>query len=135
MRYKRNQVEEAIAACMETALESRLRARVKRLLQSDRALERDPASHDPEAASYAFFDADPPGSGVEVEFSAFAAFALLMGIRIMGHQWPQATAVRIVRRVRPQLEAAHARILKQDRGALFEQKTLLRQAREGMIAT
>jgi hypothetical protein len=40
-------------------------------------------------------------------------FALLNSLRIMGHGWPQGFAVAIMRRVRPDLEREHARILRQ----------------------
>ena len=92
-----------------------LRTRLKRLLESDRALGRVSRANDPARANYAFFSADAQGSGVEVWFSEYEAFSLLNGLRLMEHGWPQSFAVSIMRRVRADLEKDHARILKQDR--------------------
>jgi predicted DNA-binding transcriptional regulator YafY len=51
---------------------------------------------------------------VEVWFSEYEAFALLNGLRLMAHGWPQGVAVTLMRRVRSELEKQHARILNQD---------------------
>ena len=40
----------------------------------------------------------------------------------MQHGWPQGFAVSVLRRVRPELEKEHARILKQDPAILFDQQ-------------
>ena len=122
--YKRNQVEASIARVLEPnrlALSSGLRTRLKRLLDTDRALSRVVRSSDPERARYAFYSGKPPGSGAEVLFSAYEAFALLIGLRIMAHGWPQRFAVRVMRRARQELETEHARILK-DPAARFDLK-------------
>ena len=69
LQYKRNQVEEAVSGVLEPKSHgptSELRTRLKRLLETDRALGRTARSSDPELANYAFYSADPPGSGVEV---------------------------------------------------------------------
>jgi hypothetical protein len=61
LRYKRNQVEEAIAAALDRRdadVASELRIRIKRLLETDRALGREPR------ATYAFFyTGGAPGRG------------------------------------------------------------------------
>jgi hypothetical protein len=135
--FKRNQVEEAISAVLEPrslGLNPELRARLKRLLEADRALGRDPRSSIAERANYAFFGAEPPGTGVEVEFSGYDAFALLNGLRLMGHKWPQGFAVSIMRRVRPDLEKEHRRILGQDEKELFDQEAIRRNAKPGAMA-
>jgi hypothetical protein len=135
--YKRNQVEEAISSVLEprsTEPTTELRTRLKRLLETDRALGRVLRSADPERANYAFYSADPPGSGVEVWFSAYEAFALLNGLNLMRHGWPQGFAVSVMRRVRPELEKQYARILKQDPKSLFDQEAIRRNAREGDMA-
>ena len=101
--YKRNQVEEAISGVLEPNSPeptSELRTRLKRLLETDRALGRASRSSDPERANYAFYSAEAPGSGVEVWFSDYEAFALLNGLRLMAHGWPQGLAVSILRRLR-----------------------------------
>jgi hypothetical protein len=52
----------------------------------------------------------------------------------MGHRWPQGFAVSIMRRVRPDLEMEHARILRQPPEKLFDQQTIRAGALEGAIA-
>jgi hypothetical protein len=136
-RFKRNQVEEAISGVLDPQLEQpspQLWTRLKRLLEADRALGCVPRSSDPERAHYAFYSADAPGSGVEVWFSEYEAFALLNGLRLMAHGWPQGVAVTLMRRVRSELEQQHARILKQDPKTLFDEEEIRRNAREGDIA-
>src|SRR5262245_30083016 len=113
MFYKRNQIEEAIARivapnCVE--LPSDLRTRMKRLLDLDRSIGRRVRSKDVEEANFAFFSDEAPGTGADISFSEYEAFALLNGLRIMGHGWPQGFAVTIMRRIRVDLEREHARI-------------------------
>lgn len=137
LEYKRNQVEEAISAVLEPRSPeptSDLRTRLKRLLETDRALGRAPRSSDLALANYAFYSADPPGSGVEVWFSEYEAFALLNGLQLMRHGWPQGFAVSVMRRVRPELEKQYARILKQDAKLLFDQEAIRRNAQAGDMA-
>jgi len=135
--YKRNQIEEAISSVLEPRLRtpsSELRTRLKRLLETDRSLGRAPRSRDPERAIYAFYSVEAPGSGIEVWFSEYEAFALLNGLRLMAHGWPQGVAVSIMRCVRPELEKEHLRILSQDRNWLFDQEAIRRNAKAGDMA-
>jgi hypothetical protein len=135
--FKRNQVEEAISHVLEPPAPeptSDLRTRVKRLLDTDRALGGDQRSNDPKLARYAFYSDEAPGSGAEVWFSEYECFALLNGLRLLGHGWPQGFAVSVLRRVRPELEDQHARILKQDSSPLFDRNEFLRNARPGAIS-
>jgi hypothetical protein len=137
LEYKRNQIEEAISAVLEPKSQgptADFRTRLKRLLETDRALGRTKRSSNPELASYAFYSADPPGSGVEVWFSEYEAFALLNGLRLMAHGWPQGFAVSVLRRVRADLEIQYARILKLDPKSLFDQKAIWKDAKEGDMA-
>jgi hypothetical protein len=137
MRYKRNQIEEAISRLLEPRSaepSSELRTRLKRLLETDREYGCAPRSTEPERAHYAFYTSDPPGSGVEIWFSEYEAFALFNGLRIMGHGWPQGFAVSVMRRTRRELERQHARILRQDPEQLFSQERILQEAREGDMA-
>ena len=132
LKFKRNQIEEAISHMLEPRSPeptSELRTRLKRLLETDRALGRDTSSADPKDAHYAFYSAEAPGSGVEVWFSGYEAFALLNGLLLMKHGWPQSFAVAVLRRVRPELEKQHERILAQDPKSLFDQEAILRNAR------
>ena len=112
-----------------------LKTKLKRLLETDRDLGRNLRSTDPEQANYAFFSAKPPGSGVEVWFSEYEAFALYTGWRLLEHGWPQATAVSIIRQARPRLELKHAEILKWDPAKLFDEKQIRGSAKAGMLAT
>ena len=132
--YKRNQVEEAISAVLEPRSSeptAELRTRIKRLLETDRAAGRTPRATDPERANYAFYSEDAPGSGVEVMFSDYEAFAVLTGLFLLMHGSHQSFAVSVLRRVRPQLEKEYARILKQNPDELFDQDAIRRKAKAG----
>jgi hypothetical protein len=137
MSYKRNQIEEAIARISISGYEKpppELRSRIKRLLELDRSMGRKLRSKDAEEANFAFFSGEAPGTGADISFSEYDAFALLNGLRIMGHGWPQGFAVATMRRVRPALEREHARILTQDPDKLFDQEAIRAAARPGGIA-
>ena len=136
MEYKRNQVEEAIFRTFGAREERRkeLKFRIKRLLVTDRRLGRNVKSAEEEDQHYAFFGQEPPGSGHEVMFSGYQAFALLAAVILLEHGLPQASVVRVMRRVRRQFEAAHADILRKDPRTLFDQEAILAQAKPGMIA-
>ena len=137
MPYKRNQIEEAIARIFDpncTRPPSGLRTRIKRLLELDRSKGRKIRSNDLEEGNFAFFSEEAPGTGVDISFSEYEAFALINGLRIMNHRWTQSFAVSIMRRVRPDLEREHARILRQDPEKLFDWETIRTSAREGDIA-
>ena len=124
--FKRNQVEQAILAMLggdnRDADAPDLRVRMKRLLDADRLLGRDKKSSDPDRASYAFYSGEAPGSGVEVWFSSYEAFALQIALRLLAHGWPQGTVVRLLRQVRQDLETEHRRILEQDPSVLFDRE-------------
>jgi hypothetical protein len=135
--FKRNQVEEAISRVLEPLSPeptSDLQTRLKRLLDTDRALGRDRRSNDPKLAHYAFYSDEAPGSGTEVWFAEHESFALLNGLRLLGHGWPQGFAVGVLRQVRPELEKQHARVLKLDPKSLFDPTEIVRNARPGTMA-
>jgi hypothetical protein len=136
-QYKRNQVEEAIFRTLgaRDARVDELKFRLKRLLVTDRRLGLDTNSDEDGDRQYAFYSQEPPGSGIEVMFSGYEAFALLAAIILLEHGFPQAAVVRVMRQVRRPFEAAHAQILKKDPTTLFDEQALLAQARPGMIAT
>ena len=132
--FKRNQVEEAIARVLEPGSakpSSEMRTRLKRLLETDRGFGRNKRSADPERANFAFYSEDGPGRGVENWFSDYEAFALLIGLQLMRHGWPQGFAVAVLRRVKPELEVQHARILKQDPAVLFDEQLIRQRAKPG----
>jgi hypothetical protein len=135
--YKRNQVEEAVARIFVPNCEkpsSELRTRIKRLLDLDRSIGRKIRSKDAKEANFGFFSGEAPGTGADVSFSEYEAFALLNGLRIMNHGWPQSFAVSIMRRVRLDLEGEHARILREDPDKLFDWEAIREKARPGDIA-
>jgi hypothetical protein len=137
MLYKRSQLENAIARTLEPGSKApsvTLRTRIKRLLELDRKLGRKPRSKDVEENSFAFFSEGSPGSGADISFSEYEAFALLTGLSIMQHSWPQGFAVSVMRRVRPELAREHARILRQDPGQLFDWEEIRKKARLGDLA-
>jgi hypothetical protein len=137
MSFKRNQIEEAIARIFDPNCEkppSELRTRIKRLLELDRSIGRKLRSKDAEEVNFGFFSEEAPGTGVVISFSEYEAFALLNGLRIMEHGWPQGFAVSIMRRVRLTLEKEHARILRQRPDKLFDQQAIQARARPGDIA-
>jgi hypothetical protein len=134
MSYKRNQIEEAITKIV--APDSKrpplhLRTRLKRLLDLDRSTGRDVGAA--KEANFAFFS-KAPGTGAVIPFSEYEAFALLNGLRVLEHGWPQASAVSIMRQVRSDLEKEHRRILSQPEEELFGQQAILERARAGDIA-
>ena len=136
-QYKRNQIEEAISRIFEEHSgkpSSELRTRLKRLLETDRSLGRNRRSANPELANFAFYSTDSPGRGTEVWFSDYEAFALLTGLRLLQHGWPQSFPVAVLRRVRPEVEREHGRILRQDPAILFNTDLIRQKARPGDLA-
>jgi hypothetical protein len=134
--YKRNQVLEAISMMLGEgpAPSEALKTHVKRLLDTDRRLERQPRSNDPERANYAFFSSASPGYGVEVLFTRYEAFALLLGVDLLRHQWTQGVAVKALRHVRPHLEPKHAEILSWNPEELFNWEKVVAAAKPGDLA-
>jgi hypothetical protein len=132
--FKRNQVEEAIANVLEPGSakpSSEMRTRLRRLLETDRALGRNKRSGDPERANFAFSGMDAPGRGFENWFTGYEAFALLTGLRLMRDRWPQGLVVAVLRRVKPDLERHHARLLRQNLTILLDHERVRQQARPG----
>jgi hypothetical protein len=137
MSYKRNQIEEAVTRIFYPNRQkppSELRSRIKRLLELDRSMGRNIRSKDAEEANFAFFSEEAPGTGADVSFSEYEAFALVIGLKIRQHRWPQGSAVSIMRRVRLDLEREHARILRQNPAKLFDWEGIRAKARPGDIA-
>src|SRR3974390_3394673 len=135
--FKRNQVEEAIARMLEPGSakpSSEMRTRLRRLLETDRAFGRSKRSPDPGRANFAFSGPDAPGRGVENWFTGYEAFALLTGLRLMRDGWPQGLVVAVLRRVRPDLERHHTRILRHNPAILFDAEHIRQQARPADLA-
>ena len=135
--YKRNQVEGALSLVVDGGSSKpspALRTRIKRLLETDRGLPQQGEAGDPHSASSAFFSVESPGKGGEIWFSAYETFALLTGLFLMHHGWPQSFAVKVLRRVRPELENAFSATMAQDPKWLFDQDEIRRNARAGDFA-
>ena len=135
-RFKWNQVEAAIFQTFDATdgRASDLKLRMKRLVVTDRRLGRGNRFGHRARRVYAFYSQQPPGSGVEVLFSGYEAFALLVAILLLEHGMPQATVVDIMRQLRGDLEAAHGDTLKKDPKALFDPQAVRAMARPGMLA-
>lgn len=135
-RFKRNQVEDAICRTFgvtdERAME--LKLRLKRLLVTDRRLAHAKNAKQTGASRFAFYSQKPPGSGFEVMFTRYEAFALFSGLVLLEHGIPQATVVDILRQVRADLETAYQDTLKKDPDVLFDAKAIQALAKPGMIA-
>lgn len=137
MKFKRNQVEEAIVSVLGAQDDrvEELQIRIRRLLAVDRKLGRHPNSREVENRRYAFFNAEPAGSGVEVMFTSYAAFAVLAAVVLLEHGWPQASVVRILRQVRSSFEPAYAATMQRDPQQLFDMDAVAAKAQAGEIAT
>jgi hypothetical protein len=135
MEFKRNQVEEAIFRTFGAREERRseLKFRIKRLLVTDRRLGRNVKSPKTEDQHYAFFGQEPPGSGHEVMFTGYQAFALLAAVILLEHGLPQSSVVGVMRRVRRQFEAAHRDIMGKDPRRLFDRDAVQKNTSPGMI--
>jgi hypothetical protein len=135
-KYKVNQVRQAIIWTLGAQGERvrEITFRLKRLHAADRALERRSRSRKKEERHYAFHSDAPPGTGADILFTQYEAFASLAAIMLLEHGLPQETVVRLLRRLRPQLESIHKENLTKDRQQLFDEKALLDQAKPGMIA-
>ncbi|MDD1519220.1 MULTISPECIES: hypothetical protein [Bradyrhizobium] len=132
--YKRNQVEDAIVATLGANDDTNVLRRLKRLLDTDRALEVRPQSNQPELANYAFVSGDAPGKGGEIQFSEYESFALLIGLHMLNHRWPQKFVVESLRRIRPALQRQHKKIMRLDPANLFDPDQIPLQAKPGSPA-
>jgi hypothetical protein len=134
--FKRNQVEEAIIRTLgaRDRRVDELKLRLKRLLVADRRLARHRRSGEKADRRHAIYSQEAPGSGLEVMFSSYEAFALLAALIVLEHGIPQAKVVSILQEVRSDLEAAHHETLQQDPKALFDPLAVRALARPGVIA-
>jgi hypothetical protein len=135
--FKRNQIEEAISRVFgekSAKPSSELQTRIKRLLDLDRSLPRNSRSKRPELVNYAFYSSESPGKGAEVSFSDYEAFALMIGLQMLNHNWPQMFAVETLRRYRRELEGRHRNVLSLDPEKLFDEKQIRASARAGTLA-
>jgi hypothetical protein len=137
LQFKRNQIEEAISRLSgekSAKPSSELQTRIKRLLDLDRSLPRNSRSKRPELANYAFYSSESPGKGAEVSFSSYEAFAIMIGLQMLNHNWPQKFAVEMLRRLRRELEEQHKKILRLDPAELFDEERIRLDAQPGSRA-
>lgn len=109
MLFKRNQIEEAISRAIgerTTKPSTTLKTRLKRLLDVDRSLAA------PSERRFAFYAKAPGGRGAEISFSFADACALLTGLRMLEHGWPQNFVVSSLRPIRAELGRRHDAILR-----------------------
>ena len=135
LRFKYNQVVEAIARTLNAGdrRSEELDLRLKRLLATDRRFVNGEQSRTRAGSRYAFYTEGPPGSGVEVMFSDYEAFALLAALLLLEHGIPQAKVVWIMRQIRTDLEAACRDTLKKDPQKLFDPKAVQSMASAGLL--
>ncbi len=101
--YKRNQVEEAISRTLgerSKAPSAELLARIKRLLDTDRAEKTN-------RKQSAFVSVASGGQGHENKFSNYDAFAILLGLRMLGTGWSQTQVVKVLKQGRRELQSAY----------------------------
>ena len=135
-KYKRNQVQEAIFRTLgaEGARAGEIRFRLKRLLATDRSLGCRRRSHDKADRHYAFYGEEAPGTGADVMYSSYEAFALLAGVALLEHGLPQVMVVKLLRQVRDELERAYAETLERVPMDLFDQDAIRAHTSVGMLA-
>jgi hypothetical protein len=132
--YKRNQIEEAIALTLNEAPSGQnrtIKTWIKRLLDVDRHRGQRIEAGDPEESTFAFFTEEAQGSGVQVMFSAYEAFAVLQALKLMNHNWTQEVVVSLLRAARSDLERCHARILRTDPSQLFAPELIRQRNQNG----
>lgn len=137
MKYKRNQIEEAISRLFgeKSAKPSPgLQTRVKRLLDLDRSLPLNTDSSGSGISEYAFYSSEPPGKGIEVFFSIYEAFALMIGLQMLNHSWPQKFVVDTLRRLRRDLQRQHKKIVGLNPETLFDEEKIANRAKAGSLA-
>jgi hypothetical protein len=140
--FTRGQVEWAIARATgytqgpDGEPRQDLKMKLKRLLDLDRKRGIDAAQAWPEFRRFAFFEGGLPGKGLAISYTAYDAFALLLGLRVLGSNLPQMAVIRLFRRIRLELEREHERILGLSPGRLAQSKHgLERQIKGGLLVT
>jgi hypothetical protein len=138
--FTRGQVEWAIAQATDRTQgpggEPRhdLKMKLKRLLDLDRKKGIDAAKPWAEFRRFAFFEGGLPGKGLAISYTPYDAFALLLGLRLLGSNVPQMAVIRLLRRIRLELAREHERILRLPPERLAQSKHgLERKIEEGLL--
>ena len=136
MSYKANQVREAILRTLgaRDARAEEIRHRLRRLIAVDRRLGRRPRAPRALQRHYAFYDRESSGTGIDIWFTDYEAFALFAAVLLLEHGLPQMTVVKLLRQVREDFQEAHADLLRRNPNEIFDDKSIRAQARPGMIA-
>jgi hypothetical protein len=116
--FTRGQIEWAIAQAigrtqgLSDEPRQDLKMKVKRLLDLDRKRGIDAAKAWPEFRRFAFLEGGLPGKGFAISYTRFDAFALLLGLHLLDANVPQMAVIRLLRRIRPELQREYERILR-----------------------
>lgn len=102
-----------------------LRMKLKRLLDLDRKRGIDAAKPWPEFRRFAFLEGGLPGKGFAISYTTYDAFALLLGLHLLGSNVPQMGVIRLLRRIRLELEREYDRILRLSPQTLVRPKAAL----------
>ena len=138
--FTRGQVEWAIAQATDRTQgpggEPRhdLKMKLKRLLDLDRKKGIDAAQAWPEFRRFAFLEGGLPGKGLAISYTPYDAFALLLGLHLLGSNVPQMAVIRLLRRIRRELEQEHELIVRLSPERLAQNKhDLERKIRGGLL--
>jgi hypothetical protein len=138
--FTRGQIEWAIAQATGRTVrpdgEPRhdLNMKLKRLLDIDRKKGIDASQAEPEFRRFAFLEGGLPGKGFAISYTRYDAFALLLGLHLLESNVPQMAVIRLLRRIRPELDREHARILGlSPLGAAQMKHGVERRIKEGLL--
>ena len=111
-----------------------LKMKLKRLLDLDRKKGTDAAQAWPEFRRFAFLEGGLPGKGLAISYTPYDAFALFLGLHLLGSNVPQMAVIRLLRRIRLDLAREHERILRLSPERLAQSKHgLERKIKGGLL--
>lgn len=121
-RYKRNQVEEALAYALHfrPPVQPGLRLEIKRLLDTDRRIGINPRARTPDFRHLAFVSHRPEGTGFNIEYADYDVFAIYVGIKLLRAGFTQLGVATLMRRLRPALAEKHQEILSWEPASLLD---------------
>lgn len=113
-RFQRGQVDHALWALFSpdrSAPPPTFLGRIRKLLDIDRAKIVLAGTNVADPAPHAFHDVGLPGQGIEMQFSAFDAFCLAIGLDLLELGFKQAEIVFLLRHIRDDLAITFGEIL------------------------
>ena len=121
-RYKRNQIEEALACAVHfrPPAQPDLRLEIKRLLDTDRKIGINPRAKSSEFRHLAFVSHKPEGTGFNIEYADYDVFALYVGVKLLRAGFTQLKVATLMRRLRPALALKHQEILSWEPTSLLD---------------